>query len=104
MVIAQQFIAGTTSIISMESVKRTAEASVAPLRGLQLLRGLFPSAEALGYFRSRGLTKTPSLTVGLLPRLRLIQQLLQIPLPDCRNRMCAVTASLVCNRQHHKPP
>ena len=55
-----------------------------------------PSAEALGYFQTSAMrTKT----AVLLPP-SLLQQLFQIPLPDRRNRMRAVAASLIADRNH----
>src|SRR5207247_7322661 len=66
------------------------------LRGLDSILAALPSAEALGYFQTSAMrTKT----AVLLPP-SLLQQLFQIPLPDRRNRMRAVAASLIADRNH----
>src|SRR5207253_3000503 len=90
----------------MESVKRTAEASVARFVGSIVVCARYPALKRWAIFDRRlKRTKTPYVTVGLLLRiLRLLQQCLQISLPNCGNCMRAVTASLIADRDHHKPP
>src|SRR5437870_4650889 len=64
-------------------------------RGLVTYWPALPSAEALGYFQTSATrTKQPTLPPSLL------QQLFQIPLPDRRNRVCTVAASLIADGNH----
>src|SRR5437762_13146012 len=66
------------------------------LRGLILSWPRLASAEALGYFH----TSTTRTEIAPLLSLRPLQQLFQIPLPDRRNRVRAVAACLVADRNH----